>query len=81
MAPANRVASLGSIQNFGGFLGGALAPIITGFIAQTWSFVPALLTGAAIALVGALSYLLLVRKPIPDIRPSPSAQAAITAHP
>jgi sugar phosphate permease len=65
-APPNRVASLGSIQNFGGFLGGALAPILTGFIAQAWSFVPALLTAAAIAFAGALSYWLLVRKPIPE---------------
>jgi hypothetical protein len=60
------VASLGALQNFGGFLGGALAPILTGYIAQTWSFVPALLAGAAIAFMGAMSYLLLVTKPIPE---------------
>lgn len=64
-APPNRVASLGSLQNFGGFLGGALAPVVTGYIAQSFSFVPALLTGAAIAFLGALSYLFLVRGPIP----------------
>jgi MFS family permease len=64
-APSNRIASLGSLQNFGGFLGGALAPIVTGYIAQSFSFVPALLTGAAIAFLGALSYLFLVYKPIP----------------
>ncbi len=65
-APPNRVASLGALQNFGGFLGGALAPILTGFIAQvTHSFVPALLTGAAMAFVGALMYLFVVRNPIP----------------
>jgi MFS family permease len=64
-APPNRVASLGSLQNFGGFLGGALAPILTGYIAQSYSFEPALLTGAAIAFLGALSYLFLVRTPIP----------------
>src|SRR4029077_12334835 len=64
-APSNRIASLGSLQNFGGFLGGALAPIVTGYIAQSFSFVPALLTGAAIAFLGALSYLFLVHKPIP----------------
>jgi sugar phosphate permease len=63
-APANRVASLGSLQNFGGFLGGALAPILTGYIAQSFSFVPALLTGAGIAFLGALSYLFLVRNPV-----------------
>lgn len=65
-APPSRIASLGAIQNFGGFLGGALAPILTGYIAQTWSFVPALLTGAGIAFVGAMSYLFLVVRPIPE---------------
>jgi len=64
VAPPNRVASLGSLQNFGGFLGGALAPIVTGFIAQAHGFAPALLVGAALALLGALSYLFLVRAPI-----------------
>ncbi|RKU02290.1 MFS transporter [Burkholderia sp. Nafp2/4-1b] len=65
-APPSRIASLGAIQNFGGFIGGALAPILTGVIAQKWSFVPALLTAAAIAFAGAMAYLLLVRKPIPE---------------
>jgi MFS family permease len=65
-APPSRIASLGAIQNFGGFLGGALAPILTGYIAQSWSFVPALLTGAAIAFVGAMSYHFLVIRPIPE---------------
>jgi sugar phosphate permease len=68
-APANRVASLGSLQNFGGFLGGSLAPIATGYIAQAYSFVPALLTGAAIAFLGAMSYLFLVRRPIEEAAP------------
>lgn len=62
VTPANCTASLGSIQNFGGYLGGALAPTITGFIVQgTGSFVPALLVSAAIGLVSALIYLLLIR--------------------
>ncbi|XLZ67805.1 MFS transporter [Massilia sp. SR12] len=65
-APRSRIASLGAIQNFGGFLGGALAPILTGYIAQSWSFAPALLTGAGIAFVGAMSYLFLVKQPIPE---------------
>jgi MFS family permease len=66
-APPNRVASLGAIQNFGGFLGGALAPIATGAIAQaTHSFVPALLAGAAIAFASAMIYLFVVRDPIPQ---------------
>jgi hypothetical protein len=64
VAPPNRVASLGSLQNFGGFLGGALAPAVTGYIAQAHGFVPALLVGATLAFLGALSYLFLVRAPI-----------------
>ncbi len=66
VAPPSQIASLGAIQNFGGFLGGALAPILTGYIAQNWSFVPALLTGAAIAFAGAMSYHFLVARPIPE---------------
>lgn len=67
-APPSRIASLGAIQNFGGFLGGALAPVLTGYIAQSWSFVPALLTGAGIAFAGAMSYHFLVVRPIPEDR-------------
>ncbi|UVW28581.1 MFS transporter [Massilia sp. H6] len=66
VAPRSRIGSLGAIQNFGGFIGGALAPILTGFIAQTWSFVPALLTGAGIAFLGAMAYQFLVVRSIPE---------------
>jgi MFS family permease len=60
--PANCTASLGAIQNFGGYLGGALAPTVTGFIVQaTGSFVPALLASAVIGLLSALAYLVVVR--------------------
>ncbi|MBV8704845.1 MAG: MFS transporter [Acetobacteraceae bacterium] len=61
-APSNCTASLGAIQNFGGYLGGALAPTITGFIVQrTGSFTPALLVSAGIGLVSALMYLVVIR--------------------
>ena len=66
-APAKFTASLGSIQNFGGYLGGALAPAVTGAIVQrTGSFSPALLLSAGLSLVSAAAYLLLVRGPIPS---------------
>jgi sugar phosphate permease len=66
-APANCTASLGSMQNFGGYLGGALAPMLTGFIVQaTGTFVPALLFGAAIGLVCAVGYLMIIRQPITE---------------
>ena len=61
VAPENCTASLGGIMNFGGYLGGALAPMITGFIAQaTGSFVPALLVAAVVALAASLSYLFVI---------------------
>jgi cyanate permease len=64
-APPGGVASVGAVQNFGGFLGGALAPIVTGFsVEATHSFAAALATTAAAALGGALVYLVGVRKPI-----------------
>ncbi len=60
-APANCTASLGSMMNFGGYIGGALAPTITGFIVQaTGSFQQALVLGAVMALVGAASYVVIV---------------------
>lgn len=64
-APSNCTASLGAIQNFGGYLGGALAPTITGIIVQeTGSFVPALLVGAVIGLASAVAYVVIIRAPI-----------------
>ena len=66
-APRRLVASLGSIQNFGGYFGGAFAPLVTGIVVdRTGSFVNALLISAAVSLAGALVYLLVVRDPIPD---------------
>ncbi len=64
-APPNYVASLGSIQNFGGYLGGACSPVVTGLIVDmTGSFVGALFIGAAAAAAGALIYLFGVTRPI-----------------
>jgi sugar phosphate permease len=64
-APSNYVASLGAIQNFGGYLGGSFAPLVTGFVVQrTGSFAPALILGAVVAAGSALVYLFVVREPI-----------------
>ncbi len=65
-APKGYVGALGGIQNFAGYVGGALAPMVTGFIVQaTGTFTPALVTGAAIALLSAASYALIVpREPM-----------------
>jgi MFS family permease len=75
-APSHFTASLGSIQNFGGYLGGALAPMLTGFIVQrTGSFSQALLLSAAITVAGGIAYLVLVDGPIP-VDPLALPQAA-----
>jgi len=64
-APTNCTASIGAMQNFGGYLGGALAPTVTGLIVQqTGSFVPALVVGALIGVASAGSYLFIVDQPI-----------------
>jgi sugar phosphate permease len=65
VAPRNMVASLGSIQNFGGFIGAALAPIVTGAIVQsTGSFEYVFLIGAVLLIVSAISYGIFLKKPI-----------------
>jgi cyanate permease len=79
-APANCTASLGGLQNFGGYLGGAMAPAVTGFVVQaTGSFIPALLAGAVIAVVAAVMYLVVIpNSPIvlpDDGAPSPQSRA------
>src|SRR6202012_1887005 len=63
--PTNCTASIGAMQNFGGYLGGALAPTVTGLIVQsTGSFVPALVVGGLVGLGSAASYLFIVDRPI-----------------
>ncbi|HWC84630.1 MAG TPA: MFS transporter [Pseudonocardiaceae bacterium] len=60
------VASIGSIQNFGGFLGGAFAPVATGFIVDSMGgFVPALVVAGALALISAVCYGLILRRRLP----------------
>ncbi|MDQ4503573.1 MFS transporter [Sinomonas sp. ASV322] len=58
IAKPNQVASLGAIQNFGGFLGAAVAPIVTGAIlaATGGNYTLVFLIGGALLLVGAFSY-------------------------
>ena len=66
-APRRLVASLGGLQNFGGYLAGSAAPIITGLVVdKTGSFVNALLISAAVSAAGALVYLFVVKDPVPD---------------
>ncbi|VEA68882.1 L-galactonate transporter [Serratia plymuthica] len=65
IAPKQQVASLGAIQNFGGFLGAAMAPIVTGVILDlTGQFTNVFLLGAGLLMLGAFSYGLFVKRPM-----------------
>ena len=63
LAPPMAVASFTSIQNFMGTMSGLLVAIISGYIKEaTGSFFLALLVAGGMALVGAVSYVLLVER-------------------
>jgi MFS family permease len=63
--PEDYLGSFGGIQNCFNYVGGAIAPVVTGIAVQvTGSFVMPLVLGAAIALVGALIYWFLPTGPI-----------------
>jgi sugar phosphate permease len=62
MAPPEEVGTLEAIQNIGGSLGGALAPLVTGYAVEiTGSFVPALCLAAGISVVCAGVYWAMLR--------------------
>ena len=68
---SSQVASVGAIQNFGGYFGGALAPLATGMIADaTGSYTMAFVIGGAIASLAAVAYTVLVRRPLAVSRKS-----------
>ncbi|MDR3095702.1 MAG: MFS transporter [Paraburkholderia sp.] len=76
-APRQAVASLGGIQNFGGFLAGSAAPIVTGLVVdRTHSFVNALIVSAAVAVLSAIAYMLMVRRPV-TVEQQPEQDAAL----
>jgi cyanate permease len=92
VTPQAYCASAASNQNFAGFLGGTLSPILTGFIVDvTGSFVVALSIGAIITLIGAALFQFLMTTVIDEAElekygglPSTliaTAQAAIASPP
>lgn len=61
----SRVASLGSIQNFGGYFAGSLSPWLTGvLVTTTGSYLIPFVLGAVVAGIAGIAYLLLLRAPI-----------------
>jgi MFS transporter, ACS family, L-galactonate transporter len=68
VTPQAYTASAASDQNFAGFLGGTLSPILTGFIVDTTgSFVVALAIGAAITLIGAALFQFMMTTVIDEV--------------
>jgi cyanate permease len=60
------VASIAAIQNFGGFLGGACAPIVTGIMVDHFGgFSMALTVTAVLLLISAAMYGIVLRHRLP----------------
>jgi nitrate/nitrite transporter NarK len=66
------VGTVSGIQNFGGNLGGIIAPFLTGYIAdKTGSFELAFIICGVLLVVGMFAYIFLIgRKPVADDRSS-----------
>ncbi|MGN6620549.1 MAG: hypothetical protein ACTHKR_05745, partial [Sphingomonas sp.] len=80
VAPNNKVSSFVSLQNFGGNVGGALAPVVTGaLVGATGSFVAPLLVTAAIGLVFGCGGIGLIIKDMRRIGGGDDNEVAITA--
>ncbi len=68
VTPQAYVASAAANQNFAGFLGGTLSPILTGFIVDTTgSFVLALAIGSVITLIGAALFQFMMTTVIDEV--------------
>jgi MFS family permease len=65
VAPQSYCTSVASIQNFGGYIGGTVSPLVTGMVVDiTGSFVIALAIGAGVTILGAIILQTVVRQPI-----------------
>jgi ACS family D-galactonate transporter-like MFS transporter len=63
VAPREQVATLGAIQNFAANIASACSPLVIGFlVGATGSFVAPLVVTGCVAVLGALSFGLLIRK-------------------
>jgi ACS family D-galactonate transporter-like MFS transporter len=60
LAPVRLIGLTGGVFNFVGGLGGITVPLVVGYLAQDYGFAPALTYISVVALLGALSYILLV---------------------
>ncbi|CAB3768029.1 MFS transporter [Paraburkholderia solisilvae] len=67
IAPPSLVASVSSVQNFGGYFGGAFSPVVAGFIVdRTGSYSLAFIIGGVIAGCAALFYWFMARRRVDE---------------
>lgn len=79
VAPQSYCTSVASIQNFGGYIGGTVSPLVTGMVVDiTGSFIMALGIGACVTVAGALILQFGVRTPI---RLADDAASELSAQP
>ena len=72
------VGTVSGIQNFGGNVGGIIAPALTGYIAhRTGSFAPALGITGVVLVAGALAYVLLVSRRVDPAGPAAWVRAGV----
>jgi MFS family permease len=65
VTPRRKIATVGALQNCGGYFGGSFAPLVTGILLEhTHSFKSALTMSSVVAFVAAVLYLALVKRPI-----------------
>ena len=65
VAPQSYCTSIAGLMNFGGYLGGTVSPIVTGYVVDvTGSFVIAFAIGGVMTVVGALALYIMLKAPI-----------------
>jgi sugar phosphate permease len=81
VAPTPMVASVSSIQNFGGYFGGAFSPVVAGFLVdRTGSYAIAFVSGGLLAGCAAFFYWFMVREPIPESGAAGANPAGAAGH-
>jgi sugar phosphate permease len=64
-APQSYCTSIAGLMNFGGYLGGTVSPVVTGYVVDTTgSFVGAFAIGAVMSVLGALALYVMLKAPI-----------------
>jgi MFS family permease len=64
-APQSYCTSIAGLMNFGGYLGGTVSPVVTGYVVDTTgSFVIAFGIGAVMSVIGALALYVMFKGPI-----------------